>query len=183
MGVLGDLAGHRAHHQPVEAARAARAHDDHVGVLPRVDELLDREAVNRPDRDGVRARSVQPGQHLVGLGLSQLTGLLGPGRVIRVDDHRGAVTPDALAHGDHRERHLTDRRFAHGPSQGALGMTGTVHPDDNSRHFPSPSAVGGSPAPPVPTLGPRDPLNKGRLGSPPGTLVLNQAKASCLELT
>jgi len=31
--VLGDLAGHRTHHQPGESASAARAKDEHVGVL------------------------------------------------------------------------------------------------------------------------------------------------------
>ena len=81
--VLGDLAGHRTHHQPGEPARAPRAQDDHVGVLARVDELLDREAVDRRDRDRVRAGPVQPGQHLVGLGLGRLAGLLGPFRIIR----------------------------------------------------------------------------------------------------
>ena len=70
--VMGDLAGHRPHHQPGEPARAPRAQDQHVGVLARVDELLDREAVDRLDRDRVRAGSRQPGQHLVGLGLGRL---------------------------------------------------------------------------------------------------------------
>ena len=37
-------------------------------------------------------------------------GLFGPGRVIRVDGHAAVVTPDGLAHGDHRERHPMDRR-------------------------------------------------------------------------
>jgi len=30
---------------------------------------------------------------------------------------------------------LAWRRFLHGPFQGTLGMAGTVHADDDSRHF------------------------------------------------
>src|ERR1700750_1734614 len=92
--VVGYLAGHRTHHQLGEAAHSARAYDQHVGVLARVDELVDDESVHRLDRDRLRAGPVHPGQYLVRLGLGRRAGLFGPGRVIRVHGHLTVVTPD-----------------------------------------------------------------------------------------
>jgi hypothetical protein len=91
--------------------------------------------MDRIDRDRLREGSVQPGQHLVGLGLGRRAGVFGPDRIIRVDGHLTVVTSDGLVHGEHGERHVTDGRLVHGPFQGALGMAGTVHSDDDSRHF------------------------------------------------
>ena len=59
----------------------------------------------------------------------------GPASLAREHSHTGVVTPDGLVHGDHRERYLADRRFVHGLFQGALGMAGAVHSDDDARHF------------------------------------------------
>jgi hypothetical protein len=44
--VMGDLAAHRTHHEPAEAAAATRADHYQVGFMRRIDELLGRKAVH-----------------------------------------------------------------------------------------------------------------------------------------
>ena len=75
--MVGDPAGHRAQQQRTEAARAAVAEHDHVGVPARVDEYFGREAVNRLDGDRLRTRFADFGQRFVGFRLGRLAGAVG----------------------------------------------------------------------------------------------------------
>lgn len=75
--VVGDPAGHRAQQQRTEAARAAVAEHDHVGVPARVDEYFGREAVNRLDGDRLRTRFADFSQRFVGFRLGRLAGAVG----------------------------------------------------------------------------------------------------------
>jgi hypothetical protein len=118
--VLDNRAGGRDQHQPGVSAHAAGAQHDHVGLLARVDEFLDREAVHGLDGDRLRVRSVQPGQHLVGLCLHCRLSLLGELQVLRGGDDAAVVTHDGRVHGEHAERRVSDGRFVHGPLQGPL---------------------------------------------------------------
>jgi hypothetical protein len=131
--MLGDLAAHRPHHQQGETAHAAPAQHDHVGVLARLDELVDRQAVHRGDRDRDRL-GAEAGYYLIGFRLGRLLGLLGQGGVLGVVGHAAVHVAHGLVDHEHGERRAVRRCFGRGPFQGLAGMTGAVDSDNDASH-------------------------------------------------
>src|SRR6516162_5167005 len=184
--MVDNLASDRSQHLPTPSSRAVRAQDDDVGVSARVDELFGRVAVNRPDRNRLRAGIAEPGQHLVGFRLGRLGGLLGLGFVSAITEGAGPAVY-GLVHHEHGKRGVTGRCFLRRPLQGTPRMVGTVHTDEDSRHLTSPSASAAlvphkaASVPPLPDARHSGPAATGLSGPLMSTLV-RKPWPNCLEL-